>query len=172
MLLKCCTQCVGKFRNLSSGHMTGKGQFSLQDQRRVMPKSVQTIVQLCSFHVSGIMLKILQARVQKYVNQQLPNVQAVFQRGTRDQIANIHQILEKGREFQKNIYSASSTTQNPLTVWIMTNFGKFLQRWEYQTILPAYYVGQEATVRTLHGTTDWFKIGKSMTRLYIVILFI
>ena len=110
------------------------------------------------------MLKILQARLQQYVNQELPDVQAEFRkvRGTRDQIANIRWIMEKAREFQKNIYSASSTMQKPLTVWITTNFGKFLKRWEYQTILPAYYVGQEATVRTLHGTTDGFKIGKGV----------
>ena len=54
------------------------------------------------------------------------------------------------------------TMPKPLTVWITTNFGKFLKRWEHRTILPAYYVGQEATVRTLHGTTDWFKIGKGV----------
>ena len=73
------------FGKLSSGHRTGKGQFS---------------------HASKVMLKILQARLQQYVNCELPNVQAGFRkgRGTRDQIANIHWIMEKAREFQKNIY--------------------------------------------------------------------
>ena len=71
-----------------------------------MPKNVQTMAQLFSFHIaSKIMLKTLQARLQQYVNWELPDVQAGFRkdRGTRDQIANIHWILEKAREFQKNI---------------------------------------------------------------------
>ena len=85
------------------------------------------------------MLKILQARLEQYVNQELPDVQAGFRkgRGTRDQIADIHWIIEKAREFQKNTYSSSLTMLKPLTVWITTNSGKFLKRWEYQTILPA-----------------------------------
>ena len=84
------------------------------------------------------MLKILHARLQHYANQELPGVQAGFRkgRGTRDQIANICWIIEKAREFQKNIYLVSSITIKPLTVWIMTNGGKLLERWEYQTILP------------------------------------
>ena len=72
-----------------------------------MPKNAQTTAQLHSFHVaSNIMLKILQARLQQYVNQELPYVQAGFRkgRGTRDQIANIRWIIEKAREFQKNVY--------------------------------------------------------------------
>ena len=73
------------------------------------------------------------------MNQELPDVQAGFWRGrgTRDQIVNIHWLMEKAREFQKkNIYSASLTMLKPLTLWIMTNCGKFLKRWEYQTTLP------------------------------------
>ena len=86
---------------------------------------------------SRVMLKILQARLQQYVNQELPDVQAGFRKGreTRDQIANIRWIMEKAREFQKNIYFCL-TTPSPLTVWITTNCGKFLKRWEYQTTLP------------------------------------
>jgi len=78
------------------------------------------------------MLKILQARLQQYVNQELPDVQAGFRksRGTRDQIANIHWIIEKAREYQKNIHFASLTKLKPLTVWITINCGKFLKRWE------------------------------------------
>ena len=84
------------------------------------------------------MLKILHARLQHYANQELPGVQAGFRkgRGTRDQIANICWIIEKAREFQKNIYLVSSITIKPLTVWIMTNCENLLERWEYQTILP------------------------------------
>ena len=86
------------------------------------------------------MLKILQARLQQYVNCELPDVQAGFRkgRGTRDQIVNIHWIMEKAREFQKKkSISALLTTPKPLTVWITTNGGKFWKRWEYQTTWPA-----------------------------------
>ena len=84
------------------------------------------------------MLKILQARLQQDVKQELPDVQAGFRkgRGTRDQIGNICWITEKARQFQKNLYSASLTMLKPLTVWITTNCGKFLKRWDYQTTLP------------------------------------
>ena len=86
------------------------------------------------------MLKILQARLQQYVNRELPDVQAGFRkgRGTRDQIANICWIMEKAREFQKKTsISALLTMPKPLTVWITTKCRKFLKRWEYQTMLPA-----------------------------------
>ena len=80
------------------------------------------------------MLKILQARLQQYVNCELPDVQSGFRkgRGTRDQIANIHWIIEKAREFQKNIYFLL-TMPKPLTVWIIIHCAKFLKRLEYQT---------------------------------------
>ena len=106
ILCKCCTQYARKFGKLSSGHRTGKGQFSFQSQRKAMPKNAQTTAQLHSSHMLIKMLKILQARLQQYVNSELPDVQAGFRkgRGTRDQIANIHWIMEKAREFQKNIY--------------------------------------------------------------------
>ena len=90
-------------------------------------------------HASKVMLKTLQARLQQYVNQEIPNVQAGFRkgRGTRDQIANIHWIIEKAREFQKNIYFCfteyTKVTVWIVTVWITTNRAKFLKRWEYQT---------------------------------------
>ena len=85
-------------------------------------------------HASKGMLKIPQARLQ-YVNRELPDVQAGFRkgRGTRDQIANICWIIEKAREFQKNIYFCFIDYAKPLTVWITINCGKFFNRWEYQT---------------------------------------
>ena len=78
-------------------------------------------------HASKIMLKIPQGRLQRYVNHELPDVQAGFrkERGMRDQIANIHWIIEKAREFQKSIYSALLITLKPLTVWITANCGIF-----------------------------------------------
>ena len=81
------------------------------------------------------MLKILQAKLQQYVNRELPDVQAGFRNGsgTRDQIANIHWIIEKAGEFQKNIHFYLLTMPKPLTVWIIINCGKLGKRWEYQT---------------------------------------
>ena len=84
------------------------------------------------------MLKILQARLQQYVNRELPDIQAGFRkgRGTRDKIANIYWIIEKAREFQKNIYFCFIDYAKAF-VWITTNSGKFLKRWEFQTTWPA-----------------------------------
>ena len=89
-------------------------------------------------HTSEIILKILQAGLQECVNWELPDVQAWFRkgRGARDQIANIHWITEKAREFQKNIYFCFTDYTKAFDVWI-TNCGKFLKRWEYQTTLSA-----------------------------------
>ena len=82
-----------------------------------------------------VMLKILQARLQWYVNHEIPDVQARLRkgRGTRDQIANICWIIKKSREFQKNITSALLIMPNLLPMWITANCGKFFKRWEYQT---------------------------------------
>ena len=106
MLLKCCTQYASKFGKLSSGHRTGKGQFPFQSPRGAMSKNVQTTTRLCISYAIKVMLKILQARFQQFVNLEFPDVQAGFRkcRGTIVQIANIHWIIEKAREFQKNIY--------------------------------------------------------------------
>ena len=103
--IDCCTQYASKFGKLSSGHRTGKGPFLSQSLRKAIPKNAQTTTQLRSSHTL-VMFKILQARLQQYVNQELPDVQAGFRkgRGTRDQIANIHGIIKKAIEFQKNIY--------------------------------------------------------------------
>ena len=86
-------------------------------------------------HTSKVMLKILQARLQQYVNHELPDVPAGFRkgRGTRDRIANIHWIIKKAREFQKNIYFCFIDNAKSLTVWITINYGKFFKRWEYET---------------------------------------
>ena len=85
-------------------------------------------------HDGKVMLKILQARLQQYMNCKLPDIQAGFRkgRGTRGQIANIHLITEESRKFQKTSTFALLTMPKPLTVWITTNCGKFFKRWEYQ----------------------------------------
>ena len=93
-----------QFGKLSSGHTTGKGQFSFQSQRKVMPKNAQTTAQLHSSHTL-VMVKILQAKL-KYMNRELPDVQAGFRKGrkTRDQITNIHWIIKKSkRVLEKNL---------------------------------------------------------------------
>ena len=103
MLQKCCTQYASTFGKLSSGHRTGKGPFSFQSQRKAMPKKCSNYhtIALIS-HSRKMMLNILQAKLQQYVNCELPDVQAGFRkgRGTKDQIANIHWIIKKAREFQ------------------------------------------------------------------------
>ena len=112
------------------------------------------------------MLKILQARLQQYVNRELPDVQAGFRkgRGTRDQIANIRWIMEKAREFQKNIYFCFIVYAKDFA-WITINW-KILKEMgiadHLTCLLRNLYAGQEATVRTGHGTTDWFQIGKGV----------
>ena len=96
-------------------------------------------------HASKVMLKSLHSRLQHYTNQELPDIQAGFRkgRGTSDQIANICWIIEKARKFQKKTcISVSLTTLKPLIIWIMTNCGKLLKRWEYQTI----YLSPEKSV--------------------------
>ena len=124
------------------------------------------------------LLKILQSRVQQYMNCVLPDVQAGFRkgRGTRDQIANIRWIIEKAREFQKTFISALLTMPKPLTVWITINW-KILKEMGIPDhlicLLRNLYAGQEATVRIGHGITDWFQIGKGVRHvLYIVTLLI
>ena len=117
-------------------------------------------------HVSKIMLKILQARLQQYVNRELPDVHTWFQRsrGIRDQIDNICGSRRKQGSSRKASASTSLTTLKPLTVWITTNSAKFLNSWEWQTTWPASWEiwGQEAIVRIEHGTTNWFQIGKGV----------
>ena len=90
-------------------------------------------------HASKVMLKILQARLQQYVNHEIPDVQAGFRKGrvTRHQIANICWIIEKSESSRKTSASAWLTMPKPLTMWITTNCGKFWERWEYQTTWPA-----------------------------------
>ena len=90
-------------------------------------------------HASKVILKIFQARLQQYMNWELPDVQAAFRkgRGTRDQFVNTHWIIEKARDSRKTSSSASLTMIKPLTLWTNTNCGKFLNRREYQTTLPS-----------------------------------
>ena len=122
-------------------------------------------------------LLILQARLQQYVNRELPDVQAGFRkgRGTRDQIANIRWIMEKAREFQKNIYFSFIDYAKAFDCVDHNKLWKILKEMgipnHLTCLLRNLYAGQEAAVRTRHGTTDCFQIGKGVRqRLYIVTL--
>ena len=120
-------------------------------------------------HASEVMLKILQARLQQYVNRELSDVQAGFRkgRGTRHQIANICWIMEKARGFQKNIYFFFIDYAKAFDCVDYNKLWKILQEMRIPDhltcLLINLYAGQEATVRTGHGTTDWFQIRKGVS---------
>jgi len=117
-------------------------------------------------HTSKVMLKILQARLQQYVKCELPDVQAGFRkgRGTRDQITNICWIMEKAREYQKSIYFCFIDCAKAFHCVGQNKLWNILKEMGIPDhvicLLRNLYAGQEATVRTGHGTTDWFQIGK------------
>ena len=138
-----------------------------------MPKNAQTTAKLHSSHSSKVMLKILQARLQQYVNHELPDVQVAFKkgRGARDQIANILWIIKKVKEFHKNIsfwfidYAKAFDCADHNKLW------KILQEMgipdHLTCLLRNLYAGQEATVRTGHGTRLVPNRERSMSRLLI-----
>ena len=119
-------------------------------------------------HASKVMLKILQARLQQYVNHELPDVQTVFRkgRGIRHQIVNNRWINEKAREFQKNIYFCFIDYAKAFVCVDHNKLWKILKKMaipdHLTCLLRNLYAGQEAPVRTGHGTTDWFPIGKGV----------
>ena len=130
-------------------------------------------------HASRVMLKILQARFQQYVNHELPDVQAGFRkgRGTRDQIAKIRWIMEKAREFQKHIYFCFIDYAKAFDYVDHKKLRKILKEMgipdHLTCLLRNLYAGQEATVRTGYGTTDLVPNRKrSTSRLYIVTLLV
>ena len=121
-------------------------------------------------HASKVILKILQARLQQYVNRELPDVQAGFRkgRGTRDQITNICWIIEKAREFQKNIYFCFIDYTKAFDCVDHNKLWKLLKEMgipdHITCLLRNLYAGQETTVRTGHETTDWFQIRKEYVK--------
>ena len=153
-------QCASKFGKLSSGHRTGK-------KGNAKECSDYRTIALIS-HTSKVMLKILQARLQQYLNCEIPDVQAGFRKGreARDQIGNIHWILEKAREFQKSIYFCFTDYAKAFDCVGHNKLWKILQGLgipdHLTCLLRNLYAGQEAAVRTGHGTTDWFQIGKGV----------
>ena len=125
-------------------------------------------------HASKLMLKTLQARLQQYMNCELPDVQAGFRkgRGTRDQIASIPWIIEKAREFQKNIYFCFVDYAKAFDCVEHNKLWTILKEMgipdHLTCLLRNLYAGQEAIVRTGHGTRDWFQIGKGVHQGYIL----
>ena len=119
-------------------------------------------------HASKVMLKNLQARLQQYVNLEIPDVEADFRkgRGTRDQMANIRWIMEKAREFQKNIYFCFIDYAKAFDCVDHNKLWKILKEMgvldQLTCFLRNLYAGQEATVRTGHGKTNWFQKGKGV----------
>ena len=163
ILWKCCTQYVSKFGKLSSGHRTGKGQFSAQSQRKAMPKNAQTTAELHSSHT----LVKLCSKFSKpgfnstwTMNFQMFKLDLWKAEEPEIKLPTSSGSWKKQESSRKT--SALLTMPKPLTVWITINCGKFWKRWEYLTcLLRNRYAGQEP-VRTGHGTTDWFQIGKGV----------
>ena len=164
MLWKCCTQYVSKFGKLSKGHSTGKGPFSFQSQRKAMPKNAQiphnythfTLAKWCSkFSMPGFNSTWI-------LNFQMFKKRHGFRkgRGTKDQITNLHWIIKKAREFQKNIYFCLTDYTEAFDCVDHNKLRKILQNMgipdHLTCLLRNLYAGKEATVRTGHGTTDWF----------------
>ena len=140
------------FGKLSSGHRTGKGQFSFQSQRKAMPKQSSKFSKL-GFNSTWIEDILVQAGFRKG-------------RGTRDQIANICWIIKKAREFQKNIYFCFIDYTKAFDYVDHNKLWKLLKEMgipdHLTCLLRNLYAGQEATVRIEHGTTDWFQTGKGV----------
>ena len=171
MLLKCCTQCASKFGKISSGHRTGKGQFSFQSQRKAMPKNVQATIQLRSFH----MLASLCSKSCKLdfsnmwtENFQMYNLDLEKAQEPEIKLPTLLDHRETKRIPEKTSTSASLTMLKRLTMWITTNCGKSFKRWEYQTALP---VSWETCMWVKKQQLEWdmeqwtgFKLGKEYVK--------
>ena len=168
MLWKCCFPYASQFGKLSSGHRTEKGQSFTPIPKKGNAKECSNYCAIAIIsHASKVMLKILQSRFQQYMNCEFPDVQAGFRKvRTRDWIANICWIIEKAREFQKNIYFCFIDNAKALDCVDHNKLWKILQEMgipdHLTCLLRNLYAGQETTVRTGHGTTDWFQIRKGV----------
>ena len=178
MLLKCCIQYASKFGKLGNGHRIGKGKISFQLKKCNVKNCSNYCTIVLILHASKVMLNILQAWLLQQVNQELPDVQAGFKkgRGTRAQTANICWIIEKAREFQRNIYFCFIDYTKVFDCVDHNKLCKILKEMEISDhlicLLRNLYAGQEAIVRTGHITTDRFQIGKGVRQGCIVTLLI
>ena len=145
-----------------------KGRFHSNPQKRQCQRMLKLPHIALISHASKGMLKILQARLQQYMNRELPHVQAGFRkgRGTRDQTANILWLIGKHKGFQKNIYFCFIDYAKAFDCVDHNKLWKILKVMgipdHLTCLLRNLYAGQEAMVRTGHGTTDWFQIGKGV----------
>ena len=161
-LWKCCTQYTCKFGKLSSGHRTRKCQFSFQPKKGNAKEYSNYCTIALILHASKVTLKILQARLQQYMNRELPDVQAGFRkgRGARDQIINVHWITEKATEFQKNIYFCFIYYAKAFDCVDHSKQWKILNEMGIPDHLTFHlrnlYAGQEATIRTGRWKPGWF----------------
>ena len=169
MLWKCCIQYVSKFGKLSSGHRPGKGQFSFQSQRKAMPYNAQTTAQLHSSHML-VMFKILQARLQQYMNLQMFKLDLKKAEEPEIKLPTSAGSLKK-QEFQKNIYFCFIDYAKAFDCVDHNKLWKILKEMGLADLLTCLlrnlYASQEATVRTEHATTDWFQIGKGVHQAYL-----
>ena len=169
MSSRCCIPYVRKSERASSGHRTGKRSIFIPIPRKGSTKECANhwTVALIS-HASKVMLKILHARLQHYVNQELSDVQVGFRKGRRirDQIVNTYWIIEKGRKFQKSVYFCFIDYAKAFDCVDHNKLWKALKEMgisdHFNCLLRNLHVGQEAAVRTLYGATDWFKIEKTV----------
>ena len=164
MLWNSCNQYTSKFGKRNCGHKIGKGQFFIPIPKKVSAKECSNYCKIVVIsHASKVKFKMIQARLQQYMNSEFADAQAGFRkgRGTRDQIANIRWIIEKTREFQENIYCFIDTKafdcvdHNKLWKILVERIPDHLT-----CLLRNLYAGKEATVGTRYGTTDWFQIRK------------
>ena len=168
MLWNCCTQYARKFGKFSSARGLEKVSFHSNPKLRQCRRMLKLPHNCTHLTHYKVMLKILQARLQQYMNCELSGVQAGFRKGraTRDKIANIHWIMEKAREFQKDIYFYFINCAKAFDRVDHNKLWKILQEMgipDHLTCLQRnLYAGQGATVRPRHGTTDWFQIGKGV----------
>ena len=169
MLWKCCTQYASKFGKLSSGHRTGKGQFSFQSQRKVMAKNVQTTAQLHSSHTLAKWCSKFSKRGFNgtwSVNFQMFKLDLEKAEEPEIKLPTSAGSSKKQESSRKTSISALLTTPKPLTCVGHNKLFTILEVMgipdHLTCLLTNLYAGQEATVRTGHGTTDWFPIGKGV----------
>ena len=179
MLLKCCTQCASKCGKFSSGHRTGKGQFSFQSQRKAMPKNAQTTTHL---HSSPMLVKWCSKFSKPSFNSTWTNDYQTFKMDLEKaeepkiKLPTSTRSEKKQGNSIKTSTSASLTMLKPLTLWVTTNCGKLFKIWEYQTSLPASWetcaqVKKQQLERDMEQWTG-SKLGRSTSKLYTVTLLI
>ena len=176
MLWKCCTQYANNWKAQQWPQEWKGSRFTPIPKKGDAKEYSKYGTIVLRLRVSKVMLKILQGRLEQYLNWELPDAEAEFRksRRTRNQIANIHWMIEKTRKFQKNIYFCFIDYAKAF-MWITKNCGKILKRWEYQTTLPASWetcmqVRKHQNLTCNNGLTQNWE--RSMSRLYIVFMLI